>query len=129
MIAGCNIMRAYVDPPVLTAIAFLVDATRTRWYETDLLGVQPRLGPTQWHRRRAWLHIELSEINSRVRRRYRLAVFLTQGGEMDSSIAAFIVFKPNKKTWIVAMSQHRTGRGFGYGKLDANLLLHRLRVS
>jgi hypothetical protein len=35
MIAGCNVVRAYFDPPVPTAIAFLVDATRTGWYETD----------------------------------------------------------------------------------------------
>jgi acyl-coenzyme A synthetase/AMP-(fatty) acid ligase len=116
VIAGPGVMRGYFGQPELTAAAFLVDNTGTRWYRTGDLVRDNGAGCFQFHGRRDRMvkkrghRIELGEIESALYRHDGVdrAGVVAQADEVGVSIAAFVALKPDQKKSIIALKRHCT---------------------
>jgi amino acid adenylation domain-containing protein len=116
VISGPGVMRGYFGQPELTAAAFLVDDSGSRWYRTGDLVNDDGAGNFLFHGRRDRMvkkrgyRIELGEIESAFYRHDGVdrAGVVAQADDAGVSIAAFIALKPDQKRSIIAMKRHCT---------------------
>jgi amino acid adenylation domain-containing protein len=115
-IAGPSVMRGYFGQPELTAAAFRMDASGTRWYRTGDLVHDDGTGCFRFHGRRDRMvkkrgyRIELGEIESALYRHHGVdrAGVVAQDDDLGVSIAAFVALKPNQKKSVIALKRHCT---------------------
>jgi amino acid adenylation domain-containing protein len=114
LISGPGVMHGYFDRSDLTDQAFLIDEQGVRWYRTGDLVDDDGTGSYTFRGRRDRMvkkrgyRIELGEIEAALHRHEDVesAAVVASDSDEGTSISAFIVIKPDRKTSIIAIKRY-----------------------